>query len=95
MRAPKIDPYALPLPPEEAQLETVGYAGAATLHEAADIYHAFRSLYEQNRGPIGDAAVLDFFCSWGRVFRFFLQDVDPERMWEWTRRQKTSSSAAN
>ena len=45
------------------------------------IYELFKRIYEQHAQPlVPESRVLDFGCGWGRIIRFFLKDVAPERL---------------
>jgi cyclopropane fatty-acyl-phospholipid synthase-like methyltransferase len=74
------DPREIPLPDEELQRTTCGWVGDDALREGEQIYEAFRALYEIHAGPLSQAEVLDFGCGWGRVYRFFLQEVPSLQM---------------
>lgn len=73
----------LPGFPEDAvQVQSTGAAGAQALRQAFPIYRLFKGLYEQHRGPLAACErVLDFGCGWGRILRFFLKDVEADRLW--------------
>jgi SAM-dependent methyltransferase len=44
-------------------------------------YQLFKSRYEIYVGPVASCQrILDFGCGWGRIIRFFLRDVPPERI---------------
>jgi SAM-dependent methyltransferase len=68
--------------PEVSVQETyTGWSGDSTLREGFDAYRIFRKCYETHVGPIAFCpAVLDFGCGWGRIIRFFLKDVEPEKL---------------
>ena len=72
----------LPRMPEVSMQENfTGSSGHATLREGFDAYRIFKTCYETHAGPIGSCrAVLDFGCGWGRIIRFFLKDVEPEKL---------------
>ena len=72
----------LPKMPEVSIQELyTGSSGDVTLREGFDAYKIFKNSYETYVGPIGSCrAVLDFGCGWGRIIRFFLKDVEPERL---------------
>jgi SAM-dependent methyltransferase len=58
-----------------------GSSEFATLHEGFRAYQLFKSRYEAHVGPLGKCrGILDFGCGWGRIIRFFLRDVAPERL---------------
>jgi SAM-dependent methyltransferase len=72
----------LPKMPEVFMQELyTGSSGETTLREGFNAYRNFKRFYETHVGPIGSCrAVLDFGCGWGRIIRFFLKDVEPERL---------------
>lgn len=58
-----------------------GGSGDSTLPARFDTYRRFKKYYETHVGPIQSCcAVLDFGCGWGRTIRFFLRDVEPEKL---------------
>ncbi len=70
------------LPDESLQAQYTGLSGDETLHEGFRAYQLFKRLYQQHVGPLGAAhGVLDFGCGWGRIIRFFLKEVAPDRLW--------------
>jgi SAM-dependent methyltransferase len=69
------------LPEEEVQRHWTFRTGDDTLVEGFGIYLLVRDLYTRHIGEFGDAqAVLDFGCGYGRVIRFFLRDIDHDRL---------------
>jgi SAM-dependent methyltransferase len=85
LEGPELCPFLaryLPgLPPEAEQARVTARTGEEALGLGFHVHARFRELYEQERGPLGaDASVLDFGCGWGRVIRFFVKDVPPERL---------------
>jgi SAM-dependent methyltransferase len=72
----------LPKMPEVSVQETfTGSSGDSTLREGFNAYRIFKKSYETLVGPIGSCrAVLDFGCGWGRIIRFFLKDVEREKL---------------
>jgi SAM-dependent methyltransferase len=69
-------------PDEKIQLRTNGASGDVALLDAYLTYRLFRKIYGVYGGELASAdAILDFGCGWGRVIRFFLKDVEPERLW--------------
>jgi SAM-dependent methyltransferase len=72
----------VPTMPEVSMQETyTGCSGDSTLREGFNAYRIFKKCYETHVGPIGLCrAVLDFGCGWGRIIRFFLKDVEPEKL---------------
>jgi len=70
------------LPDEEFQLQTVGCAGDDALRQGMGISRVFKQIYEKHAGDFSACGnILDFRCSWGRVIRFYLKDIDPSRLW--------------
>jgi SAM-dependent methyltransferase len=69
------------LPDEETQITAVGFAGDEALYAGYLAYRLFRRIYQAYGGVLEDSTVLDFGCGWGRVTRFFLKDVESERLW--------------
>jgi SAM-dependent methyltransferase len=72
----------VPQMPEVSMQENfTGHSGDSTLREGFDAYKIFKKCYETHVGPIGSCrAVLDFGCGWGRIIRFFLKDIEPEKL---------------
>ena len=72
----------LPEMPEVSIQEIyTGGSGDQTLGHGFNVYRIFKKCYETHVGPIGSCCgVLDFGCGWGRTIRFFLKDVEPERL---------------
>lgn len=69
------------LPPVSMQETFTGSAGFSTLYEGFLAYQLFKRCYETHVGPIENCrGVLDFGCGWGRIIRFFLKDVRPEKI---------------
>ncbi len=69
------------LPAASIQEYYTGSSGFSTLCEGFGAYQLFKNLYEAHVGPIGNCrGVLDFGCGWGRIIRFFLKDVAPEKL---------------
>ena len=67
-------------PSEEIQLRFAGAAGDDTIRDGFAIYRLVHSLAEQHLdGPL--ESVLEFGCGWGRIVRFFLRDIEPNRLW--------------
>lgn len=70
------------LPDEAQQIETNGSAGEGALRHAFPIYQLFKALFERHGGPLARCErLLDFGCGWGRILRFFLRDVEADRLW--------------
>ena len=70
------------LPDEQLQSQTIGSSGDKALSEAFLAYTLFKQLYESHVGPIGKCQrILDFGCGWGRILRFFLKDLDAQKLW--------------
>jgi SAM-dependent methyltransferase len=68
------------LPDASIQANYTGHIDASTLREGFNAYRLFKRSYETYVGPLKSARVLDFGCGWGRIIRFFLRDVPPERL---------------
>jgi SAM-dependent methyltransferase len=69
------------VPPPSFQENFTGHSGDSTLREGFNAYRIIKSSYERYIGPIGSCtAIMDFGCGWGRIIRFFLKDVDPEKL---------------
>jgi SAM-dependent methyltransferase len=69
------------LPREEVQRRFTNKSNDEALVEGFEIYRLVRNLYERHIGRFADAReVLDFGCGWGRVIRFFLRDIEPDRL---------------
>ncbi|MGB7539843.1 MAG: glycoside hydrolase family 99-like domain-containing protein, partial [Anaerolineales bacterium] len=70
------------LPDEELQRQTVGCAGDDALQQGMRISRVFKQLYEKHAGDFSACGnILDFWCSWGQVIRFYLKDIDPSHLW--------------
>jgi SAM-dependent methyltransferase len=70
------------MPKPGLQRGTTGAVGDATMREAYVFYRLVKEAAESWH-PGGFSAcqdLLDFGCGWGRVTRFFLKDVPPERL---------------
>ena len=72
----------LPEMPEVSIQESfTGSCGDSTLGKGFRAYRLFKSCYERHVGPIESCcSVLAFGCGWGRIIRFFLKDVEPEKV---------------
>jgi SAM-dependent methyltransferase len=81
-RSPRVPPAMLPgFPPDELQIATTGQAGRPTLVEAHSFYRDCAETFERLGRPIGrDDRPLDFGTGWGRIGRFFLNEVDPDNL---------------
>lgn len=70
------------LPDEDTQTRYVGSAGDKALNEAFDLYRLCKRIFHKQHGNLRTSqAVLDFGCGWGRVIRFFLKDLEPDRLY--------------
>ena len=77
------------LPDEALQIESTGQAGEPALRAGFRIYRLFKQLFEQHAGPLSRCErVLDFGCGWARILRFFLKDVEADRLWGIDAREK-------
>ena len=69
------------MPEASIQEGFTGSSGDSSLREGFNAYRLFKKCYETHVGPIGSCrGVLDFGCGWGRIIRFFLKDVEPEKL---------------
>jgi len=69
------------LPDQAIQRSYVGSAGRQALEEACVFYSRIRALMSARGNPLHDGTrVLDFGCGWGRVYRFFLRDCEPQNL---------------
>lgn len=82
VKQPLIKGVRLPgFPPRELQSSTVGTADERTLDEAFRFYTFVTDASAIHGVPIrAHSEILDFGVSWGRIIRFFMKDVDPERL---------------
>jgi SAM-dependent methyltransferase len=70
------------MPEEQVQLQSNGLSGDTALFDALQIYQLFKRIFEANVGKLSDCDnILDFGVGWGRVIRFFLKDVEPNKLW--------------
>src|SRR3954471_22838053 len=74
---------ALPdLPQDDVQERFTGNIGDHTLKEGWQFSTFVRDIAARHLGrPMSDLDVLDFGCGWGRISRFFIKDVAPDRLW--------------
>jgi Methyltransferase domain len=69
------------MPDDDLQANLTGQSGDSTLREAFGAYKIIKGQYEARVGPIGLCPrILDFGCGWGRGIRFFLKDVDGDKL---------------
>jgi len=69
------------MPGASLQANFTGGTEDVTLREGFAAYRLFKSCYEKHIGEIASCrGILDFGCGWGRIARFFLRDVDPEKI---------------
>jgi SAM-dependent methyltransferase len=69
------------VPDESMQANYTGGSEDTTFREGFAAYQLFKSYYEEHVGPIASCrGILDFGCGWGRITRFFLRDVPPEKI---------------
>jgi SAM-dependent methyltransferase len=72
---------AISSPNGHTQVRYTGNSEDGTLHEGFTAYRIFKDCYETHVGKIADCrGILDFGCGWGRIIRFFLRDVLPEKI---------------
>ena len=70
------------LPDESVQYRFAGKAGDEALVEAHTLARTFKDLYREHVGPFTQSTrVLDYGCGWGRITRFFLNEVAGENLW--------------
>lgn len=70
------------MPEERVQLQSNGISGDHALRDAWVFYRLMKQLYEQHAGKLSDAnAIVDFGVGWARMIRFFLRDVEPQKLW--------------
>jgi SAM-dependent methyltransferase len=80
-RRPAIASLLPGLPPASMQENFTGSSGFSTLYQGFRAYQLFKNYYEKHVGPMRNSrGVLDFGCGWGRIIRFFLRDVAPEKL---------------
>jgi SAM-dependent methyltransferase len=79
---PEIEGVRLPgFPPAELQSSTVGGAYECTLDEVFGFYKYTKDACSTHGIRIRRRSeILDFGVSWGRIIRFFMKDVDAERL---------------
>lgn len=69
-------------PDDAVQVRFTGASGEVALWHAFRAYRLFRALAaDHGRAVPASQAVLDFGCGWGRIIRFFLKDIDANRLW--------------
>jgi SAM-dependent methyltransferase len=68
-------------PPDQLQINTTGQAGRPTLKEAHSFYLDCVETFERLGQPIRfDDRLLDFGVGWGRIGRFFLNEINPDNL---------------
>lgn len=79
--SPELQAILPGLPDTTLQAANVGASGDDALKLGFAAYTVFKQLFEKHKGGLSDcAAVLDFGCGWGRILRFFLRDIEPDRL---------------
>lgn len=69
-------------PSEEIQLRYTGRSGLLTMKQAYEFYDIIRNVCLNLSKPISSMnAILDFGCGWGRIIRFFLRDIEPNKLY--------------
>jgi SAM-dependent methyltransferase len=69
------------MPDADTQANFTGSTEDLTLREGFAAYQLFKRCYETHVGEIASCkGILDFGCGWGRIMRFFLRDVPPEKI---------------
>jgi SAM-dependent methyltransferase len=83
IQTPVIDGIEMPgFPPDEIQKNFVGSSGESNLKEAFNFYSEVKSYAAKlGRSLTPESQILDFGCGWGRIIRFFLKDVVPEKIY--------------
>ena len=67
-------------PADEIQCRFAGASGDDTMRDAFSFYNLVKTLVSQHRAkPL--ESVLEFGCGWGRIIRWFLHDIEPDRLW--------------
>ncbi|GGY15873.1 methyltransferase [Rhodanobacter panaciterrae] len=66
------------LPPSDVQVRFTGMHGNANLRQAFDFYKF--ALQHMPTASVGRYRLVDFGGGWGRVTRFFLREVDADRL---------------
>jgi ubiquinone/menaquinone biosynthesis C-methylase UbiE len=70
------------MPDEEIQCNFTGTSGKATLTEAFSAYKLFKQIAGNHSIDLTrSSTVLDFGCGWGRITRFFLKEVEADRLY--------------
>jgi SAM-dependent methyltransferase len=70
------------LPEENIQELFTSYVGDKALEEAFYYYKLFKEAYKKHKGNISLAEnILDFGCGWGRIIRFFIKDIEQQKLW--------------
>jgi SAM-dependent methyltransferase len=70
------------LPDESIQLQANGLSGDRALHDGFLVYRLVKTVFEALSGDLQTCrAILDFGCGWGRVIRFFLRDLEADKVW--------------
>jgi len=71
-----------PLAEDKIQMKYNGKSGVGNLSHGFTIYQLVKSLAEEHFGKLEDLnGILDYGCGWGRILRFFLKDMAPEKLW--------------
>lgn len=69
------------VPPADVQIRFTGTAGDPTLREGWQFYRLVKRVLARHNAALSTTStVLDYGCGWGRIIRFFLKDVAPERL---------------
>ncbi len=70
------------MPDERVQLQSNGLSGDTALRDAWIFYKLIKQLYEKHVGKFDDSkGIVDFGVGWARMIRFFLKDVEPQKLW--------------
>jgi SAM-dependent methyltransferase len=81
-RLPQLRPYVPAVAPSNLQVATHGNSGDTALRQGFEFYQLVRQEAERHNAVRSwdNATVLDYGCGWGRITRFFVRDVAPDRL---------------
>ncbi|MFC1850268.1 methyltransferase domain-containing protein [candidate division CSSED10-310 bacterium] len=70
------------MPDEKIQCQFAGASGKDTLRDAFSVYKLFKRIAGEYAIDLKRcAAVMDFGCGWGRITRFFLKEIEADRLY--------------
>lgn len=64
---------------EALQYQFAGAAGDDTMRDAFSFYHLVKTLVAQHAAHAPES-IMEFGCGWGRIIRFFLKEVESDRL---------------